>query len=96
MSGGFFVDFCQCISAADRKWMSRAFQGLSEAPPRQGRRLVLRFEVEALLREPEAFEAFEQKWEQAVPAEDTTPLTDEEANAIVHEVWRARDNSSDL
>ncbi len=57
---------------------------------RQGRRLVLRSEVEALLRERAAFEAFEQKWEQAVPAEDTTPLTDEEANAIVHEVRRAR------
>jgi hypothetical protein len=62
----------------------------TQAPARQGRRLVLRSEVEALLREREAFEAFEQKWEQAVPAEDTTPLSDEEANAIVHEVRRAR------
>jgi hypothetical protein len=62
----------------------------TQAPPRQGRRLVLRSEVEALLREREAFETFEQKWEQAVPAEDTTPLSDEEANAIVHEVRRAR------
>jgi hypothetical protein len=62
----------------------------TKAPPRQGRRLVLRSEVEALLREREAFETFEQKWEQAVPAEDTTPLSDEEANAIVHEVRRAR------
>jgi hypothetical protein len=62
----------------------------TKAPPRQGRRLVLRSEVESLLREREAFETFERKWEQAVPAEDTTPLSDEEANAIVHEVRRAR------
>jgi len=62
----------------------------TKAPPRQGRRLVLRSEIEVLLREREAFEAFEQKWEQAVPPEDTTPLSDEEANAIVHEVRRAR------
>jgi hypothetical protein len=62
----------------------------TQAPPRQGRRLVLRSEVEALLRERAAFETFEQKWEQAVPAEDTTPLSDEEANTIVHEVRRAR------
>jgi len=58
----------------------------TEAPPRQGRRLLLRSEVEASLRERKAFETFEQKWEQATPAEDTTPLTDEEASAVVHEV----------
>jgi hypothetical protein len=62
----------------------------TQAPPRQGRRLVLCSEVEALLQEREAFETFEQKWEQAMPAEDTTPLTDEEAKAIVNEVRRAR------
>jgi len=58
--------------------------------PYRDRRFVLRSEVEALLRERGAFKTFEQKWEQAAPAEDSTPLTDEEANAVVHEVRRAR------